>query len=52
LELGIHFLHFPRNPVLIYFGVENVFQLSSSHCYTWCCFCSWSLCSLVLANLP
>jgi hypothetical protein len=26
LEQGIHFLHFPLNPVLIYFGGENRFQ--------------------------
>jgi hypothetical protein len=26
LELGIHFLHFPPNPVLIYFWGENSFH--------------------------
>jgi hypothetical protein len=52
LELGIHFLHFPLNPVLIYFwgGMVSI-PLLSSHYSTWCCFCPCSVCNLVLANL-
>jgi hypothetical protein len=37
-ELGIHFLHFPLNPVLIYFRGENFFiPFQSSHRSTWYC---------------
>jgi hypothetical protein len=50
LELDIHFLHFPLNPILIYFWGKMVsIPFLSSHCSIWCCFCPWSVCNLVLA---
>jgi hypothetical protein len=54
LELIFHFLHFPLNPVLIYFFGEGrtiSIPFSSSHPSNWCGFCPWSMCNLVIANL-
>jgi hypothetical protein len=47
------FSHIPLNPVLIYFleGRMVSIPLLFSHCSTWCYFCPWSVCDLVLANL-
>jgi hypothetical protein len=52
LDLGICFLYFPLNPILIYFWGRMVsIPFLSSHYSTWYCFCPWSMCNLVLANL-
>jgi hypothetical protein len=52
LDLGICFLHFALNPLLLYFGGKIVsIPFSSSHIYTWFCFCPWTMCNLVLAGL-
>jgi hypothetical protein len=52
LDLGICFLHFPLNPLLIYFEGRMVsIPFSCSHRSTLCCFCPWSMCILISANL-
>jgi hypothetical protein len=48
-ELGIHFTHFPLNPVLSSF-LRRVFSIpfASSHCYTWYCAIMFLIGSLVV----
>jgi hypothetical protein len=51
LDLGICFLHFTLNPVLLYFWVENGFSPFFSSCFsTRYHFYLWTTCTLVLAG--